>query len=86
MALEKLYDKLALRAEASGKTAQQFNETAQKHENAAWALLVIAGVIWYFVGFVLALIPGALVIYGTLMSVNSTMIAKRLEKHNGPHL
>jgi len=86
MALKKLYDKLALKAEASGKTAQKFNEAAQKHANAAWALLIIAGVVWYFAGFVLALIPGALVIYGALMSVSSTMIAKRLEKHNGPHL
>ena len=86
MALKKLHDKLAIKAEASGKTAEQFNEAAQKHASAAWFLLIMAAVVWYFLGFVWALIPGALVIYGALMRFSSTSIAKRLEKSDGPHL
>jgi hypothetical protein len=46
----------------------------------------MAAVVWYFLGFVWALIPGALVIYGAFMSFSSTSKAKRLEKDNGPHL
>jgi uncharacterized membrane protein YgcG len=47
MALKKLHDKLALQAAASGKTAEQFKEAAQKHANAAWFLLIMAAVVWY---------------------------------------
>jgi Kef-type K+ transport system membrane component KefB len=87
MALKKLHDKLdTLQAAASGKTAEQFKEAAQKHANAAWFLLIMAAVVWYFLGFVWALIPGALVIYGALMSFSSTSIARRLEKSDSPHL
>jgi uncharacterized membrane protein YgcG len=75
MALKKLHDKLAIKAEASGKTAEQFNEAAQKHASAAWFLLIMAAVVWYFLGFVWA-----------LMSFSSTSIAKILEMSDGPHL
>jgi len=79
MGLKELHDKLAYKAEASGKTAGDFTAAAQRKANATWLLLIMAGVVWYFVGLVYALIPGALAIITALMSFSSTAIAERLK-------
>ena len=75
-----LHDKLAQKAIAMGKHSSEFSAAAQKHANATWLYLIIGGVVWYFFGWLWALIPAALGAYTALQSINATLIAKKLER------
>ena len=75
-----LHDKLASKAISSGKGAADFSAAAQKHANATWFFLIVAGAIWYFLGWGWALIPVAIGIYTAVQSVSATMVATRIEK------
>ena len=75
-----LHDKLAEIAIATGKSSAEFSAAAQKHANATWFYVIVAGVVWYFFGWVWALIPAALGVYAIFQSVSATMIATRLER------
>lgn len=44
-----------------------------------WFLLILAGAVWYFFGWLWALIPAALGVYTTFLSISATMVSKRLE-------
>ncbi len=74
-----LHDKLAQKAVSMGKSSSGFKAAAQKHANATWLLIVVAGVVWYFFGWAWALIPLALGAYTTIQSISATMVATRLE-------
>ncbi len=75
-----LHNKLAQKAIAMGRSSSEFTAAAQKHANASWFYVIAAAVIWYFFGWVWALIPIALAVYTTFQSISSTMIATRLER------
>lgn len=75
-----LHDKLAQKAIAMGKHSSEFSAAAQKHANATWFYLIVAGVVWYFFGWLWALIPAALGVYTAFQSISATMVATRLEK------
>jgi hypothetical protein len=51
------HDNLADRAAAMGKTAIEFRSAAQHKANATWVLLIIAGVIWFFLNWLSLLHP-----------------------------
>jgi hypothetical protein len=53
-------DRAASKAIASGKGAADFSVAAQKHANATWFYLIVAGSVWYFTGWGWALIPFAI--------------------------
>ncbi|MEW5792644.1 MAG: hypothetical protein ACOY4L_00655 [Pseudomonadota bacterium] len=74
-----LHDKLAQEAISMGKSTPEFTAAAQKHANATWFYVIAAGIVWYFFGWVWALIPIALGVYTAFQSVSATMIATRLE-------
>ena len=76
-----LHDKFAHRAITMGKRSSEFRASAQKYANATSILVIGGGVIWYFFGWAWAVIPVALGVYTALKSVNATMVAARLEKH-----
>jgi hypothetical protein len=75
------HDKLAQKAIAMSKHSLGFSAATQKHTNATWFYLIVAVVIWYFFGWLWALIPLAFCICTALQSVSATMIAIRLERH-----
>jgi len=74
-----LHDKLAQKAISLGKSPSEFKVAAQKHANATWFLLIVGGVVWYFLGWTWAIILIALGAYTALKSVSATMVATRLE-------
>lgn len=74
-----LHDKLAQKAVAMEKHSSEFSAAAQKHANATWFYLIAAGAVWYFFGWVWALIPIVLGVYTAFQSISATMIATRLE-------
>ena len=78
-----MHDTMARKAAAAGRTAAEFSAAAQKHANATWGLLIIAGGVWYFVSWPWALIPAVLGAYSILKSVSATAIAGRLEVIEG---
>ncbi len=75
-----LHDKLANKAASMGKTASEFSAAAQKHANATWFFVIVAGVIWYFANWAWALIAAALGIYTAAQSISSTLIASKIEQ------
>lgn len=77
-----IHDRLAKHAASLGKSAIDFNLAAQRHANAAWIILIIAGAAWYFWGWMWAAVPAIVGAYTVFQSVSSTMIASRLEKEN----
>lgn len=58
-------------------TAADFDAAAQKHANAFWFFLAVAGVTYYFLGW-WATIPGVLVIWAGISSVSATKQAINL--------
>ena len=74
-----LHDKLAKKAIEMGKHSSEFSEMAQKHANATWLYLMVAGAVWYFFSWEWGLMPLLLGVYTILQSISSTMIATRLE-------
>ena len=74
------HDDLAVRAIATGKTAVEFKNGAQRKANATWIYLIIAAGVWYFIGWLWALIPAALAALSAFQSMSATLIAARLEK------
>jgi hypothetical protein len=81
-----LHDKLAEHAIAKGKSSSEFTAAAQRKANATWLFVIAAGIVWYFWGWVWALIPIVLGVYTALQSISSTMVSERLklfEKSNG---
>jgi uncharacterized membrane protein (DUF485 family) len=74
------HDKAALKAASMGETSAEFRAAAQKHANFTWAMAILAGVVWYFLGAALAFIPAALGVFAIVKSASSTMVATRLEK------
>src|SRR6267378_41113 len=74
------HDNLADRAAAMGKTAIEFRSAAQRKADATWVLLIIVGVIWFFLNWLWALIPAALAGFSAFRSVSASLIATRLEK------
>ena len=75
------HDQIALKARLDGNTSAQFRAAAQKHANATWVYLIIAGIVWYFTSWPWTLIPGALAIYVAIQSISATAVAMRLEKY-----
>jgi hypothetical protein len=75
------HDQIAQKAGLDGNTSAQFRTVAQKHANATWVYLLIAGAVWYFTSWPWALIPVALAIYVAMQSIIATAIAVRLEKY-----
>lgn len=75
-----LHDELAKKAAAMGKQPHEFSVAAQKHANATWLYLILGAGVWYFFGWIWALIPGALAAYSAFQSVSATLIADRLER------
>jgi hypothetical protein len=63
-----------------GKTAADFRKGARRKANATWVLLIVAGVVGYFVGWGWAVIPACIAAFSAMQSVSATMIAARLEK------
>ncbi|MCP3943442.1 MAG: hypothetical protein GY710_18445 [Desulfobacteraceae bacterium] len=76
-----LHDQLAQKATKKGKHASDFFAAAQKHANATWFYLIVAAAVWYFFGWLWALIPATLGGYTAFQSISATMIATRLESH-----
>jgi hypothetical protein len=76
------HDKLAFKARLDGNTSQQFRAAAQKHANATWVYLIVAGVVWYFSNWAWSLIPFGLAAFTAFQSISATMVAIRLEKHD----
>jgi hypothetical protein len=74
-----LHDKLVQKAIATGNHSSEFCAAAQKHANATWFYLIAAGAVWYFFGWVWALIPFALGVHTAFQSISATMIATKLE-------
>ena len=74
-----LHDKLAKKAIEMGKHSSEFSEMAQKHANATWLYLMVAGAVWYFFSWEWGLMSLLLGVYTILQSISSTMIATRLE-------
>ena len=75
------HDRIALTSRLEGKTAALFRQAAQKHANAFWIWLIVAGVVWYFTNWAWASIPLALAAYVAIQSFSATMVASRMEKH-----
>jgi hypothetical protein len=80
-----IHDKMAKRAFIAGKKAEEFHHAAQKHANATWIYLIIAGIVWYFTSWIWALIPGALGIFTAVQSISATLIAIKLKKLDSCH-
>jgi len=75
-----MHDGYAGRAWASGRTPEEFHAKAQMHANGTWSFVIIALVVWYFAGWVWALIPAALGIITALQSISATTVAARIEQ------
>ena len=78
-----LHDKLAQKAIAMRKSSSEFSAAAQRHANATWFFVIAALVVWYFWGWIWALLPIALAAYTALQSTSSTMIATRIKSQEG---
>lgn len=78
------HDSVAARAAAMGKTASEFRAGAQRKAKATCLFLLVAGAVWYFVGWPWALIPVAVAAWSAFQSVSATLIAARLEKAESP--
>ena len=57
---------------------QTFHAAAQRHANATWVFLLIAGIVWYVAGWKWALIPAALGVFTAVQSVIAIAIASKL--------
>ena len=75
-----VHDRMALKAFREGQTSLLYHRAAQGNANKFWAWLAIGGIVWYFAGWMWALIPFALGVLRAVMSISSTMVAARLEK------
>lgn len=75
------HDRIALKARLDGNTSVQFRVGAQRHANATWIYLIIAGLVWHFTSWLWALIPFAFAAYVALQSISATAVAIRLEKY-----
>ena len=76
-----LHDQIATKAYTMGKNSEEFTGAAQRHANASWFILIIAGLVWYFFdNWIWVFIPLALMVYTVLKSISATLIASRLEK------
>lgn len=80
-----LQSKLAKKAEAMGNSSSEFTAAAQKHADATWFYLIVAGILWYFLGWRWALIPVAFGIYKIFQSIIATLVAMRLENTEKNH-
>jgi hypothetical protein len=80
-----IHDKMAYRAFIAGRKAEEFRHAAQKHANATWIYLIIAGIVWYFTSWIWALIPGALGTFTAIQSISATVIVIKLEKLESSH-
>jgi hypothetical protein len=69
---------MALSEWFKGRNPQAFHAAAQRHANATWVLLIIAGIVWYVAGWKWALIPAALGAFTIVQSVSATSIASKL--------
>jgi uncharacterized protein YqhQ len=74
------HDEMALSARLDGQTSAQYRQAAQKHANATWIYLLIAGAVLIFTSWVFALIPVALAVFVMCQSFSATKIAKKLEE------
>ena len=74
------HDKIAQKAFSMGKGAESFHEAAQKNASASVIYFIIGAVVWYFFGWVIALIPFGLGLFVGFQSISSTLVAIRLEK------
>ena len=75
----RIFDNMVQKALAMNKHSSEFSVAAQKHANATWAYLIIAGVVWYFFGLLLALVPFVIGVFTAFQSISATIIASRLE-------
>lgn len=74
------HDEMARQALVDGQTSDQYRSAAQKHANAMWIYLLIAGAVWFFTAWYWALIPAALALFVAAQSASATAVAIRLEK------
>lgn len=77
---ESFHDGIARIARREGNNPAEFHAAAQRHANATWFFLAIAGVVWYFANWMWAAIPGIIAIFVACKSVSSTIVATKLEK------
>jgi hypothetical protein len=75
------HDQMAMNARLDGQTSVMFRQAAQRHANATWIYLIIAGIVWWLTAWYWALIPAALAIFTIIQSVSATAIANRLEAY-----
>lgn len=75
-----MHDRFAGMAWASDRTPEEFHAKAQMHANGTWAFGVIALVVWYFAGWIWALLPAALGVITALQSISCTKVAVRMEE------
>ncbi|HNY64395.1 MAG TPA: hypothetical protein PKM41_03085 [Deltaproteobacteria bacterium] len=66
-----------------GRSSRDFRIAAQSNANAAVVYLIIALAVWFFAGWVWALIPAALMLYTGCQSISATRIAIGLEQVEG---
>jgi hypothetical protein len=75
-----LIARLVLSARIDGNTAQEFHAAAQRHANMTWLWAIVSGCMWYFLGWVWAILPFALTLFSIVQSVVSTKVALQLEE------
>jgi hypothetical protein len=73
-----IHDRMAQGEWLKGRDPQRFHVAAQKHANATWVFLIVAGIVWYFSSWKWALIPAALALITGAQSVSATLIATKL--------
>ena len=78
------HDSLAARATAMGKTAAEFKQGAKRKATATSLFLIVAGAVWYFVGWAWALIPAVFAAFSAFQTMSATLIAARLDKPQRP--
>ena len=60
--------------------AIRYRKDAKRHANAFLGWAIVAGVVWFFIGWLYAALPGALGLFAALQYFNSSIERKRLLK------
>lgn len=74
------HDVLAARSAELGKTEADFRAGARRKAYATCLLLLVAGVVGYFIGGAWALVPGIVAAWTAFQCMSATMIANRLHR------
>lgn len=73
------HDALAAKSAEMGKTSADFRAGARRKAKATFLFLLLAGVVFYLVGWPWALLPGVAAAWSAFQSVSAILIASRLE-------